>query len=63
LAIDALDTAALAPGRKSVLICNHFMCLKIELPYLRGPESKSSAPIGLQLANQIAQITLSAEFL
>jgi hypothetical protein len=31
LAVGALDSAALVPGRQSIPILNHFMCLKVEL--------------------------------
>ena len=57
-----VELAVLVPGMPSVPMFSHLMYLKVELPYPAGPEHKSSALIGLPLANQIARITTSEQF-
>ena len=58
--LGALDSAVLHAGS---LKCSHFVPFHVSegtnSTYLAGPDSKSSASIGLPLANQISQITVS----
>ena len=45
LAVGALDSAALGPGRQSVPIFNHFMILKVELQLPSRPQRANQADL------------------